>query len=121
MIGDIRGWAFGLLHLSRQDFYDMTQGEFWEALAAFREEAETNRKHVGELVRGLALRVVNLFVKKPYKSVEDFWPMPWDSRNDKAEDIAAELNQMSQEGRDALARKFLNTIESLKHGCTEDR
>lgn len=88
----------------------MTQGEFWEALAAFRDEAETNRRHIGELTRGLCIRIINLFIKKPYKSVEDFWPMPWDEPIDTAEDIAAELNSMSRDERQDRAREFLQKI-----------
>lgn len=88
----------------------MTQGEFWEALAAFRDEAETNRRHIGELTRGHVVRIINLFIKRPIKKVEEFWPMPWDDQVQSADDVAAELNTMSQEERDALARKFLDSI-----------
>ena len=101
----MRGWAFGLLRLSRQDFYDMTQGEFWEAMAAYRREKTSDRRHTGELARGLGLRIVNIFIEKKIKKAEDFWSMPWDN-TDTAEDIAADLNTMSREERLALARKY---------------
>ena len=50
--------------MTREDFYDMRMGEFWEALDAFRKEAEGGRIHTGNLVRGLCIRIVNLFVAK---------------------------------------------------------
>lgn len=83
----------------------MTQAEFWEAMKAYRDEKTADRRHLGELTRGLAARVVNLFVKKPVKKVEDFWPMPWDEKNT-ADDIAAGLKAMSREERLELARKY---------------
>lgn len=83
----------------------MTQAEFWEAMKAYRDEKTADRKHLGELTRGLAARVVNLFVKKPVKKVEDFWPMPWDEKNT-ADDIAAGLKAMSREERLELARRY---------------
>lgn len=101
----MRGWAFGLLRLSRQDFYDMTQGEFWEAMAAYRNEKTSDRRHTGELARGLGARIVNHLIKKPYKKVEVFWEMPWDKGNT-AEDIAAELQSMSSDKRRELARQY---------------
>ena len=92
------------------DFYDMTQAEFWEAMKAYRDEKTADRRHLGELTRGLAARVVNLFVKKPIKKIEDFWPMPWDEKNT-AKDIAAELKQMSREERRKLAQQFIEETE----------
>lgn len=90
----------------------MTQAEFWEAMKAYRDEKTADRRHLGELTRGLAARVVNLFIKKPIKNVEDFWPMPWDERNT-ADDIAADLKKMSREEREALARQFIENTDKL--------
>lgn len=83
----------------------MTQGEFWEAMAAYRREKTSDRRHTGELARGLGIRIVNLFNEKKFRKVEAFWSMPWDN-TDTAEDIAADLNSMSPEERQALARKY---------------
>ena len=38
--GQVRGWAFGLLHIPRSEFYLMRPGEFWEALEAHIQEKE---------------------------------------------------------------------------------
>ena len=101
----MRGWAFGLLGLSRKDFYEMTQGEFWEAMRAYREEKTADRRHLGELARGLGVRIINLFVKKPIRDIEGFWPMPWDEKST-AEGIAADLNAMPHAKREELAKQF---------------
>ena len=98
----------------------MTQAEFWEAMKAYRDEKTADRRHLGELTRGLAARVVNLFVKKPVKKVEDFWPMPWDEKNT-ADDIAAGLKAMSREERLALARQYIeNTDKYFKQDGIRD-
>lgn len=111
-VGQIRGWGIGLLGLSRQDFYDLRPGEYWEALAAYRDEVEANRRHIGELVRGHAVRVINLFVKKgsQFKDVTKFWGMPWDEQADNAADVVKELNSLTEEERNAKAQEFLRSI-----------
>lgn len=83
----------------------MTQGEFWEAMAAYRREKTSDRRHTGELARGLGVRIANIFIEKKFRKVEAFWSMPWD-KTDTAEDIAADLNTMSREERMELARKY---------------
>ena len=83
----------------------MTQAEFWEAMKAYRDEKTADRRHLGELTRGLAARVANLLIKHPIKRIEDYWPMPWDEK-DTAEDIAAGLKQMSREERKTLALRY---------------
>ena len=89
----------------------MSPGEFWEALRAYRDEKAADRRHLGELARGLGVRIVNLFVKKPVRKVEAFWPMPWDGNT--ADDIAADLNTMSREEREALAREYIKKTDQF--------
>ena len=101
------------MHISRDDFYHMTPGEFWEALHAYREEVEANRRHLGELTRGLAVRIVNLFIKKEsrYSEASKLWPMPWDT-TDNLTDTVRELSALSDEERTEMANNFLKKIDN---------
>lgn len=80
-IADCRGWAFGLLGIRRDDFYAMPVGEFWEAMRAYGVKQEANARHIGELVRGAALRLFNVQLRRKdqIRRPEEFWRMPWDS------------------------------------------
>lgn len=99
----------------------MRIGEFFEAMDAFRKEAEAGRQHAGNLVRGLCIRIVNLFVAKKdrMKDERKFWPMPWDDPDkDDAVDVARRLNRMSAEDRQVEIDHFLN---KLNHGSNTER
>jgi len=97
----------------------MRIGEFFEAMDAFRNEAEAGRQHVGNLVRGLCIRIVNLFVarKDRMKDETKFWPMPWDEVDTKAEDVARELSKLSAEERQEKINEFLSKLDNGK--CAE--
>ena len=110
----MRGWAFGLLHLSRDDFYAMRPGEFWEAMSAFREDEEQGRVHIGELVRGAALRLFNLQLRRQDRITDPrkFWRMPWDEDPMSAEQEEIQrLDALSDEERNAEVQKFLSKIQ----------
>lgn len=106
----MRGWALGLLGLSRTDFYEMYQGEFWEAFFAYRREKDLDRRHIGELVRGAVLRMWNILVGKKHRLTDPhaFWAMPWD---EKAETAAEQLAGLTDEERTAKALAFLKQID----------
>ncbi len=110
----MRGWAFGLLHLSRDDFYTMRPGEFWEAMSAFREDEEHGRMHIGELVRGAALRLFNLQLRRQDRIADPrkFWRMPWDEdpASEEQEEIQR-LDSLSDEERAVEVQKFLSKIQ----------
>ncbi|MBR4133105.1 MAG: hypothetical protein IKU04_01080 [Bacteroidales bacterium] len=99
--------------MTREDFYSMRMGEFFEAMDAFRNEAEGGRIHMGNLVRGLCIRVVNLFVAKKDRVNDErkFWPMPWDEPDeDDAVVVAKKLSKMSNEERQAKINDFLSKV-----------
>ena len=99
--------------MSREDFYSMRMGEFFEAMDAFRKEAEGGRIHVGNLVRGLAIRVFNLLVSKKdkFKDERKFWPMPWDEPDeDEAAEVAKKLSSLSDEERQEKIKEFLTKV-----------
>lgn len=110
----MRGWAFGLLHITRSDFYDMRMGEFFEAMGAYRKEAESGREHVGNLARTMTFRIFRLFASKKdqarFAREEKFWPMPWDAV-DEAEDRAQALARMTDEERTARLNDFLRQLD----------
>lgn len=94
----------------------MRIGEFFEAMDAFRKEAEAGRQHTGNLVRGLCIRIVNLFVAKKDKmgDVRKFWPMPWDEPDeDDAVTVARGLAQMSDEERQSKINDFLSRLDNV--------
>lgn len=101
--------------MSRADFYDMTPGEFWEAMAAHQKEVESERRHQGELARGAALRLFNIQLrsKDQIKDPRDFWPMPWDEEKDKNKENQKELERLeslSDTERHQTAQAFLQKI-----------
>ena len=110
-IGDIRGLAIGVLGMRISDFYDMPVGVFWEAVEAHYKEVEAERRHVGELVRGAALRLFNINLKKSdqIRDPRKFWPMPWDETVE-ADEANEEFTSMTDEQRTASARELLKRI-----------
>ena len=111
-LGDCRGLALGVLRMSRAEFYDMPVGEFWEAVNAYYETEESERRHIGELVRGAALRLWNIQLKKgdQIRDPSKFWPMPWDDVVEEGDEAVRELESLSDEERDARAAAFLKNI-----------
>lgn len=89
----------------------MRPGEFWEAMDAHNKEKEADRRHSGELARGVALRLFNLQVDKKSRISDpaQFWPMPWD---EPATDKELErLQSMTDEQRAEEAKRFLARIQ----------
>ena len=111
--GQVRGWAFGLLHIPRSEFYLRRPGEFWEALEAHIQEKDADRRHIGELVRGATMLLFNLQLKKSDRISDPvkFWPMPWDHTE---EDEVRRLNSLSDEERQKELTKFLERIDGTK-------
>ena len=110
-LGDIRGIALGVLGMSLPDFYAMPVGVFWEALGAHQKEVEAERRHMGELVRGAALRLFNINLKRKdqIRDPRKFWEMPWDEPSEEEEQVKA-LEKMTNEQRAASARSLLQKI-----------
>lgn len=95
----------------------MRPGEFWEALEAHFEEKNADRRHIGELVRGVALRLFNIQVDKQYrmKDPRKYWPMPWDEIQAKTEEEEIDrLNHLSLEEALAEANKFFERVNNGK-------
>ena len=111
----MRGWAFGVLGLSRREFYEMRPGEFWEALSAHNEEVLADRRHLGELVRGATLRLFNLQVAQKHKMKDPakFWPMPWDAPKEVGEQAEIHrLENLYEAGRQEEVNKFLSRLNN---------
>lgn len=107
----IRGWAISRLGLSRDEFYLMRPGEFWEAMQTWRADKEADRRHVAEVIRGVGVRLfnINLKPKDQIRDIRKFMPMPWDEEPDRDEELER-LNTLSKEERDAEVENFLNSI-----------
>lgn len=95
----------------------MTVGEFAEAWKAYQDEKQADRRHMGELARGMAARILNPFCKGSIKDVTKFWPMPWDETVDddaemrRIEDLPMEKKQL--EALAFLERINYNGLENL--------
>lgn len=89
----------------------MRQGEFWEALATYQREKQTDRRHSAELARGAALRLFNLQLKKQdrIKDPAEFWRMPWDPTPE-GDEVARQLDRLSDTERAAAVNDFLQKI-----------
>lgn len=97
--------------MTRQAFYEMRPGEFWEALRAHEEEVTADRRHIGELVRGATLRLWNLQVGKKTRLTDahKFWPMPWDEVDPDSSEIKR-LTSLSEEETQKEVEKFFSRI-----------
>ena len=89
----------------------MRPGEFWEAMDAHNKEKEADRRHIGELVRGAALRLFNLQLAAKDRITDParFWRMPWDDIT-VADEEQLQFEQMTDEERAESARKFLDKV-----------
>lgn len=99
------------MHLPLAEFYTMRLGEYWEAIDAHNKEKEADRRHMGELVRGAALRLFNIQVA-PKSRISDpvkFWRMPWDEMT--VADMEQErFDSMTDEQLKESAQNFLKHI-----------
>ena len=107
-VGMVRGMAVGLLKLSLEELYGMRPAELFEALWAYRQERDADRRHIGELVRGATARLININLE-PCKQITDllsFWPMPWDEPEDDDEE-ENRLRGLSEDERAEEIKKFM--------------
>jgi hypothetical protein len=110
----VRGWGVGLLHMTAREFGETRVGIFYEALWAYRQEKEADRRHLGELIRGATIRLFNTQVGKRSRvtDLDKFWRMPWDDDRPTLADAVAALDSMTDEERlvsaEALLAKFDN-------------
>lgn len=100
----------------------MRMGEFWEAIDAYWEEKAADRRHIGELVRGAALRLFNIQLKRKDQITNPakFWRMPWDEDQVAAEaEEIKRLNALSDEERQEEINKFYQRIGLQREDGTE--
>ena len=83
-----------------------------EAMTVYQEEKMADRRHLGELARGVALRLFNVQLrpKDRIKDPADFWPMPWDEQKER--EVEREVSSWTQEERDAKAKAFLERLKA---------
>lgn len=88
----------------------MRQAEFWEAMDAYQKELEASRRHIGELMRGLCVRLVGVQVsrsdQRKLNDLRKFWPMPWDKPDCEAE-IVRKLEALPDDERAKEANRLL--------------
>ncbi len=111
----IRGWAISRLGLSREEFYLMRPGEFWEAIMVWQADKEADRRHVAEVIRSVGIRLFNiqLALKDRIRNPHDFIPFPWDEEYEENEQIE-KIAKMSDAERTANANSFLDRINWKK-------
>lgn len=108
----MRGYAIGILGMTLKDFGECRVGILDEAIEAHNNEHNADRKHIAELIRGATIRLFNLQVEKKsrYRSVEDFWPMPWDEKYQNKREADDKFSKMTDEERKKAAKKFMERI-----------
>ena len=107
-VGMVRGMAVGLLKLSLEEFYGLRPAELFEALWAYRQERDADRRHIGELVRGATARLINVNLERSRQITDlvSFWPMPWDDPEGDDEE-ENRLRGLSEEERAEEIKKFM--------------
>ena len=110
----VRGWGVGLLHMTAREFGETRVGIFYEALWAYRQEKEADRRHLGELIRGATIRLFNTQVGKRSRmtDLDKFWRMPWDDDRPTLADAVAALDSMTDEERLASAEARLAKFDN---------
>ena len=110
----VRGWGIGLLHMTAREFGETRVGIFYEALWAYRQEKEADRRHLGELIRGATIRLFNTQVAKRSRTTDltRFWPMPWDDDRPSLAEAVAALDRMTDEERLASAEALLAKFDN---------
>lgn len=108
-VARLRSWSIALLHISIGDFERMHLGDILDAMRIWQEDKMAERRHIGELVRGAALRLFNLQLKAKDRISDPvkFWRMPWDEDPDEVE---KEVAAWSQDERDNKAKEFLSRV-----------
>ena len=83
----------------------------YKVSGTYTEEKNADRRHVGELARGMAIRLFNIQLDKKdrIRKLRDFWSMPWDEESEE-DAIVEQLNALSDEERDQKAREFMNKL-----------
>ena len=107
-VGMVRGMAVGLLRMSLEEFYGMRPAELFEALWAYRQERDADRRHIGELVRGATARLININLErcKQITDLVSLWPRAWDEPEDDDEE-ESRLRGLSEEERAEEIKKFM--------------
>lgn len=110
----MRGLAFGVLGMSRKEFYEMRPGEFLEALEAHNEEVAADRRHMGELIRGATLRLFNTQVaqKSRMRDPAKFWRMPWDETRQSENDEIRRLENLDEAATQKEVDKFFSRLKN---------
>lgn len=104
--------ALAYLGLPPKQFGELRIPEFWAAIDTHNEEKNADRRHIGELVRGAALRLWNLQVKKNCRISEPskFWAMPWDEEEHTTVEVAHRIKSLTDEERDKMAKEFIEKL-----------
>lgn len=89
----------------------MRPGEFFEAMQAYRKEKDADRRHQGELIRGMTLRIFNVLVDKKsrYSDPAAFWTMPWDEPSTENKELER-LRNLTEEERNIEAAAALKRL-----------
>ena len=94
--------AVALMHIQPSEFGLMRPADFSVALRVYNENENERLKCQGNLIRGLAWKIIVPWLKTKPKSLQSFWQMPWDNKPTAAE--------MTQEERVASINSFLKMI-----------
>ena len=90
----------------------MRPGEFWEAIMAWQADKEADRRHVAEVIRGAAVRLFNIQLKRQdqSKAVRQFLPLPWDDEDEDNGEVDR-LNNLPLEDKAAEAQALLKRLK----------
>ena len=109
-IGLVRGWAIARLGLDLESFGLLRQGEFWEAMLVWIEDRQADRRQEAEVIRGVGLRLFNLWADGPALKGHEFIPFPWDPE-EKPDDGA--LSKMDEAAKKASLENLLKHVNWL--------
>ena len=90
----------------------MRPGEFWEAMMAWQEDKEADRRHVAEVIRGVGVRLFNIQLKPKdqIRDIRKFLPLPWDDKDHETGEIDR-LNNLSIADKAAEAQALLERLK----------
>lgn len=70
------------MHFTPAQWGEMRPCDFWVAYKAQQERDDAVIAYWSNIARVAVFRIIGPWLKQPPRTVEKFWPMPWDGKGD---------------------------------------
>lgn len=91
------GWAIGVGGMGLDDFVRLTPSEFSAVVEHVNRREDTRSRDGWEQARVVAKMAVQPYMKKDVR-LEEFMPLPWDGKAERAPEVSREEDKKRLEG-----------------------